>query len=135
MDIYRYFHPHHNPRLMSTPIRQLELVELEQAASELEKSLKRAKQRLERKSVPPIMPEHFTDVIKAMNFVTRSLQTLCDAHPGDSKEDLRDLVEERSACSGWETWSALLQEQLNEAASNGLHSHSDLRLPKKVINF
>ena len=68
MDIYRFFHPHHNPRLLTTPVRQLELVELEQAASELRKALARAQRRMERKSTAPIMPEHFNDIIRAMDF-------------------------------------------------------------------
>ncbi|MCB9029433.1 MAG: hypothetical protein H6619_00120 [Deltaproteobacteria bacterium] len=125
MDIYRFFHPHHNPRLLSTPVRQLELVELEQAASELRKSLLRMQQRIDKKPVTPILPSHFTDIIKAMDFVSRSIQTLCDAHPGDSKNELRDLVEERSDCAGWEKWAALLQEQLGSSESNeDAHSES-----------
>ena len=118
MDIYRFFHPHHNPRLHSTPVRQQELSELEQAASELLKALERASQRSARKTVPPILPQHFTDVIKAMRFVVSSLQTLCDAHPGDSLAVLRDIAQERSEFSGWENWTALVREQL--AAQSGL---------------
>ena len=113
MDIYRFFHPHHNPRLVCTPIRQIELVELEQAATELRKAIARAKYRIEKKPVNPIQPEHFNDVIKALDYIAKSLQTLCDAHPGDSELDLADLVEERARSSGWETWAALLHEQLN----------------------
>ena len=113
MDIYRFFHPHHNPRLYRTPLRQQELSELEQAASELRKTIERAAQRTSRNPVPPIMTEHFTDIIKAMSFVERSLQTLCDAHPGDPPSVLYELVRERSRYTGWETWTALLNEQLS----------------------
>jgi hypothetical protein len=42
MDIYRYFHPHHNPRLRTTPIRLQELNELEEAARELRRAIERA---------------------------------------------------------------------------------------------
>lgn len=112
MDIYRFFHPHHNPRLHSTPLRQQELSELEQATSELRKALERAQQRITRRPVPPIMPEHFRDLIKAIRFVEASLQTLSDAHPGDSYEVLGELVTERSELSGWEAWTTLLREQL-----------------------
>lgn len=112
MDIYRFFHPHHNPRLLSTPLRQHEISELEQAASELIRALQRAKQRCERKPSPPILPSHFTDVIKAMDFVVRSLQTLCDAHEGDGAEVLTDLIQERSQFTGWEGWVGLLKEHL-----------------------
>lgn len=112
MDIYRFFHPHHNPRLHHTPVRQQELSELEQVASELRKALERAQQRMSRRPVAPLMPEHFTDLLKAVGFVVRSLQTICDAHPGDSAEDLRELVAERGDFSGWEVWTSLLKEQL-----------------------
>lgn len=112
MDIYRFYHPFHNPRLHSTPPRQQELSELEQSASELRKVLERMQQRTERKTVAPILPGHFTEIIKAMRFVETSLQTLCDAHPGDSRNTLEELSHERSQFSGWETWTALLMEQL-----------------------
>lgn len=112
VDIYRFFHPHHNPRLHSTGLRQQELSELEQAAAELLKALERAQQRTVRKPVAPVMPEHFADIIKAMRFVENSLQTVCDAHPGDAPEDLEDMILERSGFSGWENWTALLNEQL-----------------------
>jgi hypothetical protein len=115
MDIYRYFHPHHNPRLNSTPLRQVELVELEQASSELKKALIRARSRLEKGTTPPLLPSHMSEVIKAIDFVVNSLQTLCDAHPGDNEEELKKIVEERSPLSGWETWASLLEEQLGAA--------------------
>jgi len=115
MDIYRYFHPHHNPRLNSTPLRQVELVELEQASSELKKALIRARSRLEKGATPPLLPSHMSEVIKAIDFVVNSLQTLCDAHPGDNEEELKKIVEERSPLSGWETWASLLEEQLGAA--------------------
>lgn len=113
MDVYRYFHPHHNPRLYSTPLRQQELSELEQAAAELRKAIERAQQRTIRKAPKPIMPSHFTDMIKAMYFVERSLQTLCDAHEGDSEAETRELIAERSELSGWEAWTKLFEEQLS----------------------
>lgn len=115
MDIYRFFHPHHNPRLHSTPLRQQELGELEQAASELLKALERAKQRTVRKAPPPILPQHFADIIKAMHFVVSSLETLSDAHPGDTPEELLELIDERSELKGWESWTTLLEEQLTSS--------------------
>lgn len=115
MDIYRFFHPHHNPRLHSTPLRQQELSELEQAASELRKALERAERRTARRPVAPIMPEHFGDLIKAIIFVEKSLQTICDAHPGDCKTSQSDLINERSSLAGWESWVGLLREQVETA--------------------
>jgi len=123
MDIYRFFHPHHNPRLHSTPLRQQELAELEQAASELRKSLERAQKRSLRKPSPPILHEHFTDVIKAARFIENSLQTLCDAHPGDPRTVILELINERSEFPGWDTWASLLREQI--ASDHGSHSEDE----------
>lgn len=118
MDIYRFFHPHHNPRLHSSPLRQQELSELEQVASELHKALIRAQSRAKRSAKAPIMPELFEDIIKAARFIDFSLQTLCDAHPGDSFDELGSLMNERSGFLGWESWRAVLSEQLS-ADENG----------------
>ncbi len=125
MDIYRFFHPHHNPRLHRTALRQQELAELEQAASELRKSLERAQKRAERKPVAPIMAAHFDDIIKAARFIERSLGTLGDAHPGDSLEVLWELVNERSGFYGWDSWASLVREQL------ATHTMADLRTEKR----
>lgn len=128
MHIYRFFQPHHNPRLLKTPIRQLELSELEQAAAELRKALERALQRCKGKAVPPIMPEHFTDLLKAIRFVENSLQTLCDAHPGDQPGILLEMIRERSELAGWETWTSLLEEQLiaHPQAGESAKSNQDM---------
>jgi len=112
MDIYRFFHPHHNPRLHSTPVRQQELSELEQVASELRKALERTRKRTERSDKGRILPSHYEDILKAIRFVEASLETLCDAHEGDSPEDLVDLLAERSQLIGWEAWSSILREQI-----------------------
>ena len=117
MDIYRFFHPHHNPRLHSTALRQQELSELEQVASELTKALIRAQNRTRRNPEPPIFAELFDDVIKAMRFVNSSLQTLCDAHKGDGTDQIEEIIQERSGFSGWENWTALLGEQLSDSES------------------
>ena len=134
MHIYRFFQPHHNPRLLSTPIRQLELSELEQAASELRKALERAQQRTTKKSVPPLMAEHFTDLLKAMRFVESSLQTLCDAHPGDQPASMLEMIQERQELAGWQTWTSLLEEQL--VSCDGMPAQSvegPEEMPKKAI--
>lgn len=131
MDIYRFFHPHHNPRLLSTPLRQHEVSELEQAAAELLRAVQRAKQRCDRKPSPPILPGHFKDIIKAMDFIVRSLQTLCDAHPGDDPNVLADLIQERSKFTGWEAWSSLLEEHLSSAALDVSTSNRKLESSKE----
>ena len=126
MDIYRYFHPHHNPRLFSTPLRQQELSELEQASSELRKALERARLRTERGTPSRILPSHFDDLLKAVKFIESSLQTLCDAHEGDTLEILNELVAERSGLRGWETWARIVTEQL---ASECLPTTEDRSVP------
>jgi len=115
MDIYRFFHPHHNPRLVNTALRYTELSELLQAASELRKALERSQQRTSRRAVPPILPEHFTDVIKAARFIEASMQTLSEAHPGDSADEVQEIASERSSCSGWEAWTRNVQMTMSEA--------------------
>ncbi len=112
MDIYKFFHPHHNPRLVNTALRYTELSELLQAATELRKALERAQQRTGRRTRPPILPEHFSDVIKAGRFLESSLQTLCEVHPGDDENELEDLASERSSASGWESWTRSVQSSL-----------------------
>jgi len=112
MDIYRFFHPHHNPRLHSKALRAQELSELEQAASEILKALVRAQERTHRKPVGQILSIHFKDIVKAMEFVQRSLETLSQVHPGDSIDDLSALVNERSAAPGWDGWSTLVNQQI-----------------------
>ena len=133
MDIYRFFHPHHNPRLHSTPLRQQELSELAQAASELRKALERAMKRTERKAQPPILPQHFQDMIKAARFIERSLETLVDAHPGDTETIIMELINERSEFLGWDTWSALVREQL--VSANGFKSEDwrSAKSPEKSV--
>ena len=108
MDIYRFFHPHHNPRLHRSALRQQEISELEHAAAELTKALERAQKRAELAPSPPIMPQHFEDIIKATKFAKRSLQTLCGAHEGDSPEQFAKLMRERAGCAGWESWARLV---------------------------
>lgn len=122
MDIYRFFHPHHNPRLHTRRLRQQELGELEQVASELRKALERAEKRTFRAPSGRVLGEHYADIIKAMRFVENSLQTLCDAHPEDTIDDLKELISEREGSVGWERWTELVREQL--IVSNGVISDS-----------
>ena len=131
MDIYRFFHPHHNPRLFSTPLRQHELCELLQAASELRKAIDRAQQRSERAPSPPILPQHFTDSLKALRFVEHSLETLIDAHPGEAVQELTNLIAERANFPGWEQWLTLVTEQLvNEPESTPVEEQDTMTLRK-----
>jgi N-methylhydantoinase A/oxoprolinase/acetone carboxylase beta subunit len=114
MDLYRFFHPHHNPRLNNVPIRYAELSELLQATTELRKALERAQHRTSKAPCDPILPEHFVDAIKASKFVEAALQAISEAHPGDSTEVLKEVVRERSNTSGWDAWTRSVQETLVE---------------------
>lgn len=112
MDLYRYFHPHHNPRLRNVSLRQLELGELEQAAVELKNALVRASVRTEHSPIGGIRAEHFSEILVALDFIIESLATLSTAHPGDDDVTLRQLLEERRNAPGWENWATLLRQRL-----------------------
>jgi len=113
MDLYRYFHPHHNPRLRNVPVRLQELAELEQSASELRKALKRAEIRTENSPIGGIRKEHFSEILVALDYIVESLETLREAHPGDSQRTMLQILKERENSPGWENWARLLHQRLD----------------------
>lgn len=112
MDLYRYFHPHHNPRLRNKPLRLQELGELEQAALELKKAVKRAEIRAGDAPLGAIKKDHFSQLLVALEYIVESLETLSEAHEGDSEEIMGDLLSERESAPGWENWCRLLKQRL-----------------------
>ena len=112
MDIYRYFHPHHNPRLYGKAVRLQELYELEQAAAELRKALARARKRTERKGFSEIGKRNFDDVIEAARFLQKEIKALCQVHPGDTEAELLEVAHERSNLVGWNNWSELVDQSV-----------------------
>lgn len=112
MDLYRYFHPHHNPRLRKKRLRMQEVGELEQAAVELRHALKRAFVRSTDTSEADIFPE----TLRAMDFVVDSLKLLLRNHPGDSSRVLGQLLKERQNAPGWESWCTLIRQRLDMLA-------------------
>lgn len=114
MDLFRYFHPHHNPRLRNVPLRLQELGEMEQASKELRKALKRAEIRTESNPISQIRSEHFSELVEAIDYVVETLEKLSSVHPGDNQKTLEDLLKERESSPGWENWSRLLSQRLNE---------------------
>ena len=112
MDLYRYFHPHHNPRLRGVPLRLQEVAELEQAATELQRALERAKLRLESAPVGGIRQEHLSEILVAAEYLVESLSTLTKAHPGDSPNTMTELLREREEAPGWENWARLVKQRL-----------------------
>jgi hypothetical protein len=111
MDLYRFFHPHHNPRLRSKPLRLQELSELELAARELHRALGRANLRLG--SFDSLVPSDLMVAASdAIELASDLLHQMVDLYPEDSEEDMRTLLEERKTAPGWEAWCNLLTERL-----------------------
>lgn len=113
MDLYCYFHPHHNPHLRNTALRHQELGELEQAAEELRRATARAKLRTETAPVGGIQSEHFAEILVALDYVVDSFRTLTTAHPGDDPEVIFQIVEERKNVPGWEDWARLVSQKFS----------------------
>ena len=111
--LYRYFEPHFNPRLRLLPIRYQELGELEQAALELRKAIRRARVRTEISPVGPINSTHFDNILAAVDYTVDYLGALADSHPGDNDETLRQLLEERREFVGWDNWVKLVCERMD----------------------
>lgn len=124
MDLYRYFHPHHNPRLRDRTLRQQELGELEQAAIELRNAIRRAMIRMENRTVAGIRSEHFGEILTALDYVVESLETLNQAHPGDDLGAMIELLKERQDAPGWENWSRLLHQRLETT------KHYEMSIPE-----
>ena len=125
MDLYRYFHPHHNPRLTHTPVRLQEIGELEQAATELKKAIKRAAVRTSHKPVGGIQEEHFNEVVFEDVFVPDELLV---GREGDGWAQVTsELAFERSGPERYLSSWILVEEMLRaagpeptEARENGL---------------
>lgn len=125
MDLYRYFHPHHCPRLRSKPLRLQELGELEQAAAELRNALKRALIRAGAAPISEIRKEYISETLNTLNSVVDSLRVLCRDHPGDDDRTMWEMLQERKNAPGWESWSKLLEQRL-------LSTHCYFAGPKQV---
>jgi len=139
MDLIRYFHPHHNPRLRSRELRLQEVSELEQAAIELKKALRRAEVRSEAvekkgETQTPLRKEHFNQLQVAMEYVVESLGTLSQAHPGDETPAMYQLLEERKEAPGWENWARLLKERLELANPSPKGNTSEHNQEKDTAN-
>ena len=115
VDIYRYFQPHHNPRLRNRSLRLQEIAELRTASEELEKAVRRAETRSNDRSEMSDSEFNFGEIAEALQFVSQRLSTLERLHPGDDKTSLLQLVEERKTSAGWENWSRLVLQRLRSA--------------------
>ena len=132
MDLYRYFHPHHNPRLRKTSLRLQEIGELQQAASELRKAVRCAEIRTENAPVGGLRKDHFSELLVAMDYLVESLTTLTEAHPGDGPEVVHELLRERKDAPGWENWSRLLRQRLDLVEQSVQHAPAATP-PEKVL--
>lgn len=112
MDLYRYFHPHHNPRLRNKPLRLQEIAELQQSVSELRKAIKRAEIRSESAGDETINSSYFSQILEATDYILDVLTKLTDKHPGDEIEQLKQMIEERKDAPGWENWTRLLNQRI-----------------------
>ena len=121
MDLFRYFHPHYHPRLRRVPLRLQELGELELAAKELSRAVRRAQIRSENRFGQSaqinsdISPEKLAEIVSSLDFASNRLSALINLHPGDSADDMESLIEERKSISGWENWSRIVKERLNDS--------------------
>lgn len=114
MDLFRYFHPHHNPRLRKVPPRLQELGELELAAKELLRALQRTQIRSSTAADPKVQLE-LDEALLGMSMVVKALGELVQAHPGDSAETVATLIEERKSIPGWENWARIVRERLENS--------------------
>ena len=116
MDLYRFFHPHHNPRLRQKALRHQEISELELAAKELLLALKRASLRLNSTDSNSTENSAYIDLlepaINATELATDFLGSLTEEFPEDKKSDFINLLKERKNAPGWEAWTRLLYERL-----------------------
>jgi hypothetical protein len=118
MDLYRYFHPHFNPRLRGVLPRYQELFELHQAASELQKALQRAGIRYSASGSTWGESELVAGALETLRGVVSTLHTLIDVHPGDSVGTMRQMVDERSDAPGWEAWCVLVRQRMDLLAKD-----------------
>lgn len=112
MDLYRYFHPHFNPRLRNVPVRLQELLELQQAATELRKAIERAELRAESCNSGALHSDYLSEIAAALNFASDALGEIIKAQPEDDVQTMVDMLEERKDAPGWESWSRLFAERV-----------------------
>lgn len=146
MDIYRFFHPHYNPRLLNSPLRFQELGELLLASNELKKAVKRANIRERRNSFEKHSPE-FTDnlqayspsekleqVAEALEFIVSTLSSLRATHKGDDITAMHSLMKEREKAPGWENWAHLLKERF-DCIQKDKHNFNNFSSEKELHNI
>jgi hypothetical protein len=112
MDLYQYFSPHFNPRLLKVSPRLQELDELKLAALELRKAVKRAALRMARAENQNVNTEEVNELKLALDYTVELLTALSNAHPGDKKETIEEIIRERENAPGWENWVRLASERL-----------------------
>jgi len=101
--------------LRKVPPRLQELGELELAARELRRAINRAQLRNESAGAERLDSTQFELILEGTDFIVELLSELLKAHPGDSVEVLEQLIEERKSIPGWENWSRIVRERLNDS--------------------
>lgn len=117
MDLYRFFHPHHNPRLKNKPLRLQELSELELATKELQRALHRAIIRMETSNLDSLR-EILHSSHEAIDLAKNLISQCIEEYPEDSDEDMLSLLSERKSAPGWEAWTTLLSEKLKSISNS-----------------
>ncbi len=137
MDLYRFFHPHHNPRLRNRAIRLQELSELELAAKELYRALERASIRITASESEAIPASLISASSEAIELAAELLHQMVELQPEDSEEDMKALLEERKSAPGWEAWCILLRERIemikNTFSAPATHPLKPCKLPETKI--
>lgn len=110
MDLYRFFYPHHNPRLRTVKLRLQELTEISLAIKEIGRVLNRSKRRI---GADESYLENMEDTINAIDLAHSIIETTIRNYPEDTPEDLECMLKERIGAPGWEAWCKLVDSRLD----------------------
>lgn len=137
MDLFRFFHPHHNPRLKNKRLRLQELSELELAIKEIQRALVRANVR-QTSSNATVASEYIKSSKEAIELALSLISQCIEEYPEDSDQDLYDLLSERKSAPGWEAWTRLLSEKLKSITDGSLtpihYAHEEIVSPPEMAH-
>lgn len=110
MDLYRFFHPHYNPRLRNVPVRLQELNEISLAIKEISRVLHRTSRRLGH-NIDAL--NHMESTKEAIELAHNLIESAILTYEEDTQEDLEEMLKERRSAPGWEAWCRLVESRLN----------------------
>ncbi len=132
MDLYRFFYPHHNPRLRVVKLRLQELTEISLAIKEVGRVLNRSKKRLGQDT--PETLDEMEDTIGAIELAHSIIESMILNYPEDSPEDLESMLKERRNAPGWEAWCKLVESRLDYIKSERDSRLKELETPIKELD-